>query len=58
MKPFEYLRARSTAEAVRASAARPGAVYLGGGTNLIDLMKLGVTTPTCSSTSAGCPWTR
>ncbi|WP_335933228.1 FAD binding domain-containing protein [Streptomyces sp. PTD5-9] len=45
MKPFAYLRARTADEAVRAHAARPGAQYLGGGTNLVDLMKLGVETP-------------
>ncbi|MET7859290.1 xanthine dehydrogenase family protein subunit M [Streptomyces sp. NPDC005318] len=45
MTPFGYLRARTTSEAVRASAGRPGAVFLAGGTNLVDLMKLGVTAP-------------
>ncbi|MFF2008449.1 FAD binding domain-containing protein [Streptomyces sp. NPDC058195] len=45
MKPFAYLRVRSAEEAVRESTARPGAVFLGGGTNLVDLMKLGVTSP-------------
>ncbi|MFJ2705602.1 FAD binding domain-containing protein [Streptomyces sp. NPDC087428] len=45
MKPFGYLRAGSVAEAVRESAANPGARFLGGGTNLVDLMKLGVESP-------------
>ncbi|MFJ6750060.1 MULTISPECIES: FAD binding domain-containing protein [unclassified Streptomyces] len=45
MKPFGYLRAASVEEAVRAGAEAPGARYLGGGTNLVDLMKLGVETP-------------
>lgn len=45
MKPFAYLRATSVAEAVRESAAHPGARFLGGGTNLVDLMKLGVESP-------------
>ncbi|MFF9506682.1 FAD binding domain-containing protein [Streptomyces sp. NPDC014724] len=45
MKPFAYLRARSAAEAVRERSAHPGAAFLGGGTNLVDLMKLGVETP-------------
>jgi xanthine dehydrogenase YagS FAD-binding subunit len=44
MKPFGYLRATGVEEAVRAAAA-PGARYLGGGTNLVDLMKLGVESP-------------
>ncbi|MGW8884193.1 FAD binding domain-containing protein [Streptomyces sp. NPDC055749] len=45
MKPFAYLRPASVPEAVRACADHPGARFLGGGTNLVDLMKLGVETP-------------
>ncbi|MFF4018645.1 FAD binding domain-containing protein [Streptomyces sp. NPDC001843] len=45
MKPFGYVRARSVEEAAEAYAAHPGAQYLGGGTNLVDLMKLGVARP-------------
>ncbi|MFD9355685.1 FAD binding domain-containing protein [Streptomyces sp. NPDC060031] len=45
MKPFAYLRATGLQEAVAAHARLPGACYLGGGTNLVDLMKLGVETP-------------
>ncbi|MEU7407691.1 FAD binding domain-containing protein, partial [Streptomyces sp. NPDC044948] len=45
MKPFAYVRADSVEEATDAFAAHPGARYLGGGTNLVDLMKLGVETP-------------
>ncbi|MEW2555426.1 xanthine dehydrogenase family protein subunit M [Streptomyces zhihengii] len=45
MKPYGYLRASTTGEAVAAWAARPGAQYLAGGTNLVDLMKLGVAAP-------------
>ncbi len=44
MKEFSYLRAASAAEA-SAALDEPGARYLGGGTNLVDLMKLGVETP-------------
>jgi xanthine dehydrogenase YagS FAD-binding subunit len=44
MKSFDYLRAASPAEAISASAAE-GAVYLGGGTNLLDLMKGNVMRP-------------
>jgi xanthine dehydrogenase YagS FAD-binding subunit len=44
MRPFEYERATDAAGAV-AAVAQPGAMYLGGGTNLVDLMKLGVETP-------------
>lgn len=43
MKPFEYARAGSPADAVR--RFRPGTMYLGGGTNLVDLMRLGVARP-------------
>ncbi|GAA2489002.1 xanthine dehydrogenase family protein subunit M [Streptomyces gobitricini] len=45
MKPFGYVRARSVEEATAAHAARPGARYLAGGTNLVDLMKHGVEVP-------------
>ncbi|MFI8192614.1 FAD binding domain-containing protein [Streptomyces sp. NPDC085946] len=45
MKPFAYVRAGSVEEATAAYADRPGARYLGGGTNLVDLMKLGVEAP-------------
>ncbi|TDD48865.1 xanthine dehydrogenase family protein subunit M [Nonomuraea terrae] len=43
MKPFDYTRADSAAQAVREYA--PGTMYLGGGTNLVDLMRLGVAEP-------------
>lgn len=45
MKPFAYLRATSLQEAAAAYADHPGSRYLGGGTNLVDLMKHGVETP-------------
>lgn len=44
MKTFHYIRPASIAEAV-AAAAEPGAAYLAGGTNLLDLMKGGITRP-------------
>src|ERR1700684_1847584 len=44
MKTFDYLRPATIAEAV-AAASEPGAVYLAGGTNLLDLMKGGITQP-------------
>jgi xanthine dehydrogenase YagS FAD-binding subunit len=44
MKRFEYVRPASVAEAV-AAAATPGSVYLAAGTNLLDLMKVGVARP-------------
>ncbi|MFE6161154.1 FAD binding domain-containing protein [Streptomyces sp. NPDC056486] len=45
MKPFRYVRAYSVEEATAAHAGRPSSRYLGGGTNLVDLMKLGVERP-------------
>jgi xanthine dehydrogenase YagS FAD-binding subunit len=44
MKQFDYVRPASVAEAV-AAAAKPGAAYLAAGTNLLDLMKGGVSRP-------------
>ncbi len=44
MKSFEYVRPASVADAV-AAAAQPGAAYLAAGTNLLDLMKGGITRP-------------
>ncbi|HEX9522730.1 MAG TPA: xanthine dehydrogenase family protein subunit M [Reyranella sp.] len=46
MKPFTYERARSPAEAAAAAAGRPGAKFIAGGTNLLDLMKLQIEAPT------------
>jgi xanthine dehydrogenase YagS FAD-binding subunit len=45
MKPFTYERAASPAEAAAAVARTPGARFIAGGTNLLDLMKLQVETP-------------
>src|SRR3954464_8982064 len=45
MNPFIYSRAIDAAAAVNAIAAKPRTKFLGGGTNLIDLMKMGVETP-------------
>jgi xanthine dehydrogenase YagS FAD-binding subunit len=45
MKAFSYERATSPAKAA-AAAQKPGAKFIAGGTNLLDLMKLEVETPT------------
>jgi xanthine dehydrogenase YagS FAD-binding subunit len=45
MRPFRYERPADAAAAVGLLAAEPDAVYLAGGTNLVDLMRLGVATP-------------
>ncbi|MGL4966846.1 MAG: FAD binding domain-containing protein [Inquilinus sp.] len=46
MQTFTYERAADAREAAAAVAARPGARFIAGGTNLLDLMKLGVERPT------------
>lgn len=45
MNPFTYERFNRTADAAKAVAARPGAMFLAGGTTLVDLMKIDVLTP-------------
>ena len=45
MKPFRYERATDAASAVALVTADPDARFLGGGTNLVDLMKLEVERP-------------
>ncbi len=44
MKTFDYVRPATVREAV-AAASEPGAAYLAAGTNLLDLMKGGITRP-------------
>jgi xanthine dehydrogenase YagS FAD-binding subunit len=45
VKSFRYRRAADVSQAVAMVASEPGAAFLGGGTNLVDLMKLGVQRP-------------
>ncbi|HJU26330.1 MAG TPA: xanthine dehydrogenase family protein subunit M [Rhodanobacteraceae bacterium] len=45
MKPFAYQRAVDAESAVATVAGHPDAAFLGGGTNLVDHMKLGITAP-------------
>ncbi len=45
MKSFTYERATSPEAAAAAALARPGAKFIAGGTNLLDLMKLQVEAP-------------
>lgn len=45
MNPFTYFRASETPQAVAELAAKSHAKLLGGGTNLVDLMKMGVERP-------------
>jgi xanthine dehydrogenase YagS FAD-binding subunit len=44
MKTFDYVRPATVSDAVAASAL-PGSAYLASGTNLLDLMKVGVARP-------------
>src|SRR3712207_1007836 len=46
MRSFTYERARSPAEAAASAARTPGAKFIAGGTNLLDLMKLEIESPT------------
>jgi xanthine dehydrogenase YagS FAD-binding subunit len=46
MRPFTYEQARTPAEAAAAAARTQGAKFVAGGTNLLDLMKLEIETPT------------
>ena len=45
MKAFTYQRASTPAEAAAAAFRTPGAKFIAGGTNLLDLMKLEIETP-------------
>jgi xanthine dehydrogenase YagS FAD-binding subunit len=45
MNPFTYERADSPAQAAAAVVRQPGAKFIAGGTNLLDLMKLRIETP-------------
>src|SRR4051812_30938372 len=45
MKVFTYQRARTPAEAAAAAVRTPGAKFIAGGTNFLDLMKLEIETP-------------
>jgi xanthine dehydrogenase YagS FAD-binding subunit len=46
MKSFTYERARTPGEAAASAANNEGAKFIAGGTNLLDLMKLQIETPT------------
>ncbi len=45
MTPFEYSAPRTVGEAIRAAMQSRDVRYIGGGTNLLDLMKMGVERP-------------
>lgn len=45
MRPFTYERVTTPAAAAAAARSKPGAKFIAGGTNLLDLMKLEIETP-------------
>jgi len=45
MRPFSYVRVDTVDDAIAAMSRTPGAKLLGGGTNLVDLMKMDVEHP-------------
>ncbi|MCG5218565.1 FAD binding domain-containing protein [Streptosporangium sp. KLBMP 9127] len=56
MRPFVYRRATDAQGAVATFEAAPHAMYLGGGTNLVDLMRLGVASPDLLVDVTGLPY--
>jgi xanthine dehydrogenase YagS FAD-binding subunit len=55
MIPFSYVRAHDAAEALRIASAMPQAKYLGGGTNLVDLMRESIERPASLVDVTGLP---
>jgi len=58
MNPFRYERASDATTAVAMLAQAPSGAFLGGGTNLVDLMKLGVAKPDLLVDVAHLPYDR
>jgi xanthine dehydrogenase YagS FAD-binding subunit len=58
VKPFRYVSATDATDAVSQLASSPTARFLGGGTNLVDLMKLEVETPELLVDVSGLPLAR
>src|SRR5437763_1995365 len=58
MKPFRYERASNASTAVAMLAQASTGAFLGGGTNLVDLMKLGVSKPEFPIDVAHLPYDR
>jgi xanthine dehydrogenase YagS FAD-binding subunit len=56
VRPFEYSRATDAAEAIAALAGSRRAKFLAGGTNLVDLMRLGVEEPELLVDVTGLPF--
>jgi xanthine dehydrogenase YagS FAD-binding subunit len=58
MNPFRYERANEASTAIAMLAQIPTGAFLGGGTNLVDLMKLGVAKPDLLVDVARLPYDR
>ena len=58
MNPFRYERASDASTAIAMLAQAPEGAFLGGGTNLVDLMKLGVAKPALLVDVARLPYNR
>jgi xanthine dehydrogenase YagS FAD-binding subunit len=58
MNPFRYVRAEDAPGAVRTLAGEAAGAFLAGGTNLVDLMKLGVARPELLVDVARLPYDR
>jgi xanthine dehydrogenase YagS FAD-binding subunit len=57
MRSFAYVRPSDVSAAVRAAAEEPAAKFLGGGTNLVDLMREGIEAPATVIDVTGLPLT-
>ncbi|MHB1951481.1 MAG: FAD binding domain-containing protein [Acidiferrobacteraceae bacterium] len=55
MEPFHYHRARDVQDALYALHAAPSAMLLAGGTNVVDMMRLGILAPTTLIDISGLP---
>src|SRR5437762_4658792 len=56
MKAFDFERPADAQAAVALVTGRPGAAFLGGGTNLVDHMKLGIASPEMLVDVTGLPF--
>ncbi|MEV5896179.1 FAD binding domain-containing protein [Nonomuraea fuscirosea] len=56
MKPFAYVKPADVEAALHAAATEPGAKFLGGGTNLVDLMREGIEQPQTVVDVTGLPF--
>ncbi|MFC4535794.1 FAD binding domain-containing protein [Sphaerisporangium dianthi] len=58
MRPFAYVRAGDVPAALQAIATEPGARFIGGGTNLVDLMRQDIERPATVVDITGLPLDR